>query len=258
MYISLVKRVLVFTKTTLGSSYYLYPCIRNEPYSYLEYSEDIHKLCGSMVALPGIVSHPLFGIYPYDRRKAVSRMETISDSIIPDNEIWFDSKRWPSMFVSFNGADGEYTELTKNEHGYYVLSKEQIDSISSITSMHLGTKSSGNTFNTSDASDTSSWTGSIVKTLPNESDPGKYYDISSREQIYEFLGKTICIARGHNTPLVNSLTITVDTSLIPTDQVWIDGTNFGDTDILYLLHSERVNTTPRQVYTMYKNKYGCF
>lgn len=243
----------------LGHSNSLHLCIRNEPYySSIYYSHDIHKVCGSIVTVSSLYDEPLFGIYPYDRRKVVAHMETMSDSIIPDNEIWFNRNRWPSMFVSFNGADGEYTELTKNEHGYYVLSKEQIDSISSITSMHLGTKSSGNTFNTSDASDTSSWTGSIVKTLPNESDPGKYYDISSREQIYEFLGKTICIARGHNTPLVNSLTITVDTSLIPTDEVWIDGTNFGDTDILYLLHSERVNTTPRQVYTMYKNKYGCF
>jgi hypothetical protein len=239
-------------QTTLANSYYLYPCIRNEPYSYLDYSEDMHKLCGSMVALPGIAAYPLFGIYPYDRRKVVTHMETISDSIIPDNEIWFDSNSWSSMFVSFNGADGEYTELTKNEQGYYVLSKEQIDSISSITSMHLGTKSSGNTFNSSDAS------GSIVKTLPNVSDPGNYYDISSREQIYEFLGKTIHIVRGYNTPLVSSLTTTVDTSLIPTDQVWIDGTSFGDVDILYVLQSEKVNTTTRVVHTMYKNKYGYF
>lgn len=239
-------------QTTLANSYYLYPCIRNEPYSYLDYSEDMHKLCGSMVTLPSIAAYPLFGIYPYDRRKAVTHMETISDSIIPDNEIWFASNRWPSMFVSFNGADGEYTELTKNEQGYYVLSKEQIDSISSITSMHLGTKSSGNTFNSSDAS------GSIVKTLPNVSDPGNYYDISSREQIYEFLGKTIHIVRGYNTPLVSSLTTTVDTSLIPTDQVWIDGTSFGDVDILYALQSVKLNTTTRVVRTMYKNKYGYF
>lgn len=244
-------------QTTLANSYYLYPCIRNEPYDYLDYSEDMHKLCGSIVALPGIVSHTLFGIYPYDRRKAVTYIETISDSIIPDNEIWFDSNRWSSMFVSFNGADGEYTELTKNERGYYVLSKEMVDNVT-ITSMHLGTKSSGNTFNSSDSSDPISWTGSIVKTLPNVSDPGNYYDISSREQIYEFLGKTIQIVRGYNTPLVSSLTTTVDRSLIPTNQVWIDGTSFGDVDYLYLLQSVKVNTTPRVVYTMYKNKYGYF
>src|SRR5574344_680510 len=246
--------------TTLGKSGYLYAGIRNEPYFYISYSRDLHKLCGSIVTLPqGTSAHILCGIYPYDRRKTVAHMDTISDSIIPDNEIWFDSTCWPSMFVSFNGANGEYTKLTKNERGYYVLSKEQVDSISSVTSMHLGTKSSSNTFNTSDEQGYIRWwTGSIVKTLPNESDPGNYYDISSREQIYEFLGKAIYIARGRNTPLVNSLTTVADTSIIPTDQVWIDGTNFGNVDILYLLYSSSVATTPTIKQTMYKNRYGYF
>lgn len=245
--------------TILGKSNHLYACIRNEPCFSLYYSDDMHKLCGSIVTVSSLYAQPLFGIYPYDRRKAVAHMETISDSIIPDNEIWFDSTCWPTMFVSFNGATGEYTELTKNESGYYVLSKEQVDSVSSVTSMHLGTKSSGNTFNTTDSYGyMRDRTGSIVKTLPNESDPGNYYNISSREQIYEFLGKAIYIARGHNTSLVNSLTTTVDTSLIPTDQVWIDGTNFGDVDILYLLQSSSVSTTPTARQTMYKNRYGYF
>src|SRR5574344_22941 len=250
----------VISPTTLGKSSGLYTLIRNEPYSSISYSRDLHKLCGSIVTLPqGTAAHILFGTYPYGRRKTVAHMDTISDSIIPDNEIWFDSTCWPSMFVSFNGADGEYTKLTKNERGYYVLSKEQVDSISSITSMHLGTESSGGDFNTSDRDGYMYWwTGSIVKTLPNESDPGNYYDISSREQIYEFLGKAIYIARGRNTPLVNSLTTVADTSIIPTDQVWIDGTNFGNVDILYLLYSSSVATTPTIKQTMYKNRYGYF
>ena len=246
------------SSVTLGNSDNLYACIRNAAGFRLNYSEDIHKLCGSIVTLTSLYAQPLFGIYPYDRRKAVTHMDTISDSIIPDNEIWFDSTCWPTMFVSFNGANGEYTELTKNELGYYVLSKEMVDNVT-ITSMHLGTKSSGNTFNTSDSYiQMSGWTGSIVKTLPNEADPGNYYDISSREQIYEFLGKAIYIARGRNTSLVNSLTTAVDTSLIPTDQVWIDGTNFGNVDILYLLQSSSINTTPTARQTMYKNRYGYF
>lgn len=251
---------IAISPTRLGNPRNLYACIRNEPYFYISYSDDLHKLCGSIVTLQqGTAANILFGIYPYDRRKTVAHMDTISDSIIPDNEIWFDSTCWPSMFVSFNGADGEYTKLTKNERGYYVLSKEQVDSISSITSMHLGTESSGNEFNTSDRDGYMYWwTGSIVKTLPNESDPGNYYDISSREQIYEFLGKAIYIARGHNTPLVNSLTTVADTSIIPTDQVWIDGTNFGNVDILYLLYGSSTNTTPTIKQTMYKNRYGYF
>lgn len=251
---------IYISSITLGKSSQLYACIRNEEYFSISYSDDLHKLCGSIVVtLPGGNTSVLFGIYPYDRRKAVAQMYSISDSIIPDNEIWFDSTCWPSMFVSFNGANGEYTELTKNERGYYVLSKEQVDSISSVTSMHLGTKSSGNTFNTSDTYGyMNNWTGSIVKTLPNESDPGNYYDISSREQIYEFLGKAIYIARGRNTSLVNSLTTVVDTSIIPTDQVWIDGTNFGNVDILYLLYSSSVNTTTTIKQTMSKNRYGYF
>ena len=245
--------------TTLGNSQGLSACIRNYPVFSISYSRELHRLCGSIVTLPQNSLYPLFGIYPYDRRKVVTHMDTISDSIIPDNEVWFDSTCWPTMFVSFNGANGDYTELTKNENGYYVLSKEMIDN-ATITSMHLGTKSSGNRFNSYDDTDVtmSSYTGSIVKTLPNESDPGNYYDISSREQVYEFLGKAIYIARAHNTPLVNSLTTAVDTSLIPTDQVWIDGANFGNVDILYLLHSYKSYNTPTAIQTMYKNRYGYF
>lgn len=245
-------------QTTLGNSKNLWACIRDNSAFSIYDSSELHRLCGSIVTLPQNSAYPLFGIYPYDRRKAVAHMDTISDSIIPDNEVWFDSTCWPTMFVSFNGANGDYTELTKNESGYYVLSKEMIDN-ATITSMHLGTKSSGNTFNTSDSYGyMRDRTGSIVKTLPNESDPGNYYDISSREQIYEFLGKAIYIARGHNTPLINSLTTAVDTSRIPTDQVWLDGTNFGNVDILYLLQSSSVYTTPTAKQTMYKNRYGYF
>ena len=244
--------------TTLGNSQSLSACIRNYPAFSISHSRELHRLCGSIVTLPQNSLYPLFGIYPYDRRKVVTHMDTISDSIIPDNEVWFDSTCWPTMFVSFNGASGDYTELTKNENGYYVLSKEMIDN-ATITSMHLGTKSSGNRFNSSDTDvDMSNWTGSIVKTLPNESDPGNYYDISSREQVYEFLGKAIYIARAHNTPLVNNLTTTVDTSLIPTNQVWIDGANFGNVDILYLLQSDSSYHTPTAIQTMYKNRYGYF
>lgn len=244
--------------TTLGNSQGLRACIRNYPAFSINYSRELHRLCGSIVTLQQQSASPLFGIYPYDRRKVVTHMDTISASTIPDNEVWFDSTCWPTMFISFNGANGDYTELTKNENGYYVLSKEMIDN-ATITSMHLGTESSGNRFNSSDtAVNMSSYTGSIVKTLPNESDPGNYYDISSREQVYEFLGKAIYIARGHNTPLVNSLTTAVDTSLIPTDQVWIDGANFGNVDILYLLQSDSFYHTPTARQTMYKNRYGYF
>lgn len=244
--------------TTLGNSQSLHACIRNYPVFTINYSRELHRLCGSIVTLPQQSARPLFGIYPYDRRKVVTHMDTISDSIIPDNEVWFDSTCWPAMFVSFNGEDGDYTELTKNENGYYVLSKEMIDN-ATITSMHLGAQSSGNRFNWSDTdANMRSYTGSIVKTLPNESDPGKYYDISSREQIYEFLGKAIYIARAHNTPLVNSLTTAVDTSLIPTDQVWIDGANFGNVDILYLLGSNSSFSTLTAMQTMHKNRYGYF
>lgn len=245
--------------TTLGNSQGgLSACIRNYPVFSISHSSELHRLCGSIVTLPQNSRYPLFGIYPYDRRKVVTHMDTISDSIIPDNEVWFDSTCWPTMFVSFNGASGDYIELTKNENGYYVLSKEMIDN-ATITSMHLGTKSSGNRFNSSDTDvNMSNYTGSIVKTLPNESDPGNYYDISSREQVYGFLGKAIYIARGHNTPLVNSLTTAVDTSLIPTNQVWIDGANFGNVDILYLLRSDSFYHTPTAKQTMHKNRYGYF
>jgi hypothetical protein len=244
---------------TLNNSSNLYASTRDIGWYSIGTSADLHKLCGRIVTIPPYSAYPLFVIYPYDRRETKTTTEIISNgsgSKIPDDEVWFDSTCWPTMYVNFNGTSGTGIELSKNELGYYVLSKTLIDSVT-ISEIRLGLYATGNSFNPGeDYGNMRGWSGSIVKTFASSF--GDCTPITNREQIYEFLGKIIYIARGHNTSLDISIPITVDMNSIPDNEVWIDATSFGDFNKFYLLQSDSYWYTPQAKQELFKNEYGYF
>ena len=250
------SNINVYT-TRINNSSNLYASTRKYGYFSIEKSDDLHKLCGHIIILaPRSNAYPLFVVYPYDNREQIVHTTEEPFESIPEDEAWFDSTCWPRMFVSFNGANGSFIELTKNTLGYYVLSKSLIDD-TNVTSMHLAIRETNNSFGDKSYGAMSEWSGSVIRTLSKASSSALDVVISSASQVYEFLGKAIYVARGYSTPLQVNANFTVDTANIPSSEVWIDGTNFGNNN-LYLLQTGSIYSTPQATKTLYKNEYGYY